>query len=83
VAIEGLNRAACVVVAVHLHEAKPTGLSGEAIPDQGDIGRGHSDLIEPVADIFFRCLERQIAHIQFFHLSYSLHRGPPRRDVYG
>jgi len=67
VAIERLNSAAGIVVIIHFDEAKAARLTREAVAHQSDIRRRHADLRKPIAEVLFRSLKRQIAHVQFFH----------------
>jgi len=67
VAIERLNGASCIIIAIHFDEAEATRLSREAIAHQSDIRRCNSYLREPVAHVLFCSLKRQVAHVQFFH----------------
>jgi hypothetical protein len=67
VAIERLNGAAGIVVAIDFDEAKATRLTREAVAHQSDIRGRHADLRKPVAEVLFRSLKGQVAHVQFFH----------------
>jgi hypothetical protein len=49
VAIESLNGAAGIVVAVHFDETESAGLTREAVAYQSDIRRGNADLRKPSA----------------------------------
>jgi hypothetical protein len=76
-AVEGLDRAAGIVVVIHFDEAKPTRLSGKAVPDQRHIGRCNARLRKPTAYVLLGSLERQVAHIEFLHETDSF---TPRRS---
>jgi hypothetical protein len=67
VAIESLNRAAGIVVAIYFDESESARLTREAVAHQSDIRRRDTHLRKPIAQFLFCSLKRQVAHVQFFH----------------
>jgi hypothetical protein len=65
--VERFDGAAGIIVVIDFNEAEAAWLSREAVANQRNVGRRHASLSEPVRDVFFSSLKRQIAHIQFFH----------------
>jgi hypothetical protein len=65
--IERLHRASGLFVIGHFDETKAAKLPGGLISNQRDGGRGNARLREPVDQVLFGSLERQIAYIKFFH----------------
>jgi hypothetical protein len=58
VAIQRLDRASGIVIAIHFHEAEATRLTREAVAHQSDVRRRNAYLRKPIAHVLFCSLER-------------------------
>src|SRR2546422_7850306 len=75
-AVQGLDSALGFFVAMDFYEAKTTRLPREAVAHQSDVGHAHARLGKPVAQLLFRGLKGQIAHVKLLHqLAPSAHGG--------
>jgi hypothetical protein len=75
VAIKRLNRTPCIIITVHFYETESAGLTREAVAYQSDIRGRNAYLRKPSAQVLFSRLKGQVAHVQFFHETYSLASG--------
>src|SRR6266852_4394137 len=75
-AVQGLDSALGFFIAMDFHEAKTARLPREAVAHQSDVGDAHARLGKPVAQLLFRGLKGQIAHVKLLHqLAPSAHGG--------
>jgi hypothetical protein len=66
--VQGVHRAIRVFVIGHFNESEPARLSRKAIANQIDTRGSHTDLREPLVELFFRRGKRKITDIELLHL---------------
>jgi hypothetical protein len=67
-AVQRVDRAVGVFIALHFHEGKAAGLSREAITNEIDTRGSYANLCEPFLQLLFRRGKRKIADVELLHL---------------
>jgi hypothetical protein len=77
-AVQRVDRAVGVFVALHFHEGKTAGLSREAITNEIDTRGSYANLCEPFLQLLFRRGKRKIADVELLHLPTPSARNPSK-----
>lgn len=74
-AVESLNGALGLLVVIYLDEPEPAWLTRKTVAHQGHVRHGDSRLREKTAELLFRSLKRQVAHVKFLQRKTPSGRG--------
>jgi hypothetical protein len=77
-AVQRVDRAVGVFIALHFHEGKAAGLSREAITNEIDTRGSYANLCEPFLQLLFRRGKRKIADVELLHLPTPSARNPSK-----
>jgi len=77
-AVQRVDRAVGVFVALHFHEGKAAGLTREPVTNEIDTRGSYANLCEPFLQLLFRRGKRKIADVELLHLLTPSARNPSK-----
>src|SRR5579859_703527 len=77
-AVQRIDRAVGVFVALHFHEGKAAGLTREPVTNEIDTRGSYANLCEPFLQLLFRRGKRKIADVELLHLLTPSARNPSK-----